>query len=504
MSAPELQEKFQLYNALGKKLTPFRPIQPPHVGLYVCGPTVYGDVHAGNIRTFLSFDILQRFLRYIGYEVRYVRNITDVGHLTGTDQHTGEDKVAQAAKRMHVDPYVLTEHYTRSFRSAMHAFGIQPPQLEPRATAHIDEQLQLIARLFKAGYAHEVDGSVYFDLQAYQKKHPYGQLSGRDTENLYTQTRTLKGQQAKRHPHDFALWKRVEKEHLMQWHSPWGMGAPGWHLECSAMSEKYLGRFFDIHGGGMDLKFPHHECELAQAIGAYGNLPAAYWVYANMLTVDGQKMSKSADNVLTFNHLTQGTHPRLPKPYSPMVLRFFMLQTHYGSVLNFSADAVAAAEKGYIRLMNGLQLIKELHYPEEYENSPIDEAQQATVLTACNACADAMCQDLNTSATLAALFSLLKSIHALKSKQLAFGALGKSSFHRLQRTYIDYVEHVLGLEPPPGPSGVHLLKSLITLYKEAKCAKQYDVVDSIRVQLRAAGITLQDLATGEVQWSYAE
>ena len=497
----DLQSKFQVYNALSRRLELFRPIRRPQVGMYVCGPTVYNDVHAGNIRTFLSFDVLQRFLSYIGYEVRYVRNITDVGHLTEEAEDAGKDKIEQAAKRLELEPRSLAERYTRRFHEAMSAFGIQPPQLEPRATAHIPEQTAFIVRLLEVGYAYEVAGSVYFDLQAYKKRHPYGQLSGLKTEELYTQTRDLQGQAEKRHPLDFALWKSAGPERLMQWDSPWGKGVPGWHLECSAMSLKYLGSSFDIHGGGMDLKFPHHECELAQAIGAQGTSPARYWMYTNMLTVEGEKMSKSAGNTLTYSHLIDGSHSLLPDRYSPMVLRFFMLQTHYSSPLDLSAAAIKAAQKGYIRLMNGLRIIKNMPFVAEKE--PEDKTQQAEVIAACKACDEAMCQDLNTALALGSLFALLKKINALHSKSLSFGALGETCFAQMQRTYVDYVEQVLGLVPPV-LRGEQMLKSILSAYKEAKLNQQHSIVDNIREQLRATGISLQDSATGEVGWSYAE
>lgn len=502
MSATELKEKLHIYNALSGKVEPFRPLRPPEVGLYVCGPTVYGEVHIGNIRTFLSFDILQRFLTYIGYKLHYVRNITDVGHLTEEATETGEDKVEEAARSMRLNPIQLTEYYTRRFHEAMAAFGIMPPHIEPRATAHIAEQVTLIQQLLKAGYAYEAEGSVYFDLPAYEKAYPYGELSGRRTEALYTQTRVLTGQSAKRHALDFALWKKAAPDRLMQWPSPWGQGLPGWHLECSSMAHKYLGTQFDIHGGGMDLKFPHHECELAQSRAAYGKTPARYWMYANMLTVKGEKMSKSAGNILTFQDLKAGEHPLIPKVYVPMVWRFLMLQTHYGSPLDLSAEAIEAAQRGYMRLMNGLRIIKTLSYSSDSTSE--DKTQQAEVEAACSACAAAMCQDLNTALALGALFTLLKKINALYSGRLSFGALGERHFLQLQRTYVDYVEQILGLGPPAGPSGPHLMKELLIIYKEAKRKQAYWLVDKIRAVLRSSGISLQDQTTGEIDWRYTE
>ena len=500
MPTTDLQSKFQIYNALSRRLEYFRPLRSPRVGMYVCGPTVYSEVHVGNIRTFLSFDILRRFLSYIGYEVLYVRNITDVGHLI-EEREEGEDKVEQAARRKQLEPSILTEYYIRHFQEAMAAFGIDPPQLEPRATAHIYEQIQLTSRLLEVGCAYEVSGSVYFDLQAYEKKHPYGELSGRKTEKLYTQTRNLEGQAEKKYPLDFALWKRATPDRLMQWDSPWGKGFPGWHLECSAMSLKYLGRTFDIHGGGMDLKFPHHECEMAQSVAAYGQSPARYWMYTNMLTIEGEKMSKSADNVLTYRNLIDSKHELFSLPYSPMVLRFLMLQTHYRSSLDFSVAAMESARRGYLRLMNGLRLLREMKFVEDSEQE--DKAQQAEIITNCEGCDTAMCQDLNTATTLASLFALLKKINALQSGRLSFGAVGKVCFEQLRRTYVSYVEEVLHLKPPTLPEQ-YLLKSMLSIYEKAKCNQQYALVDTIRKQLREIGISIQDTAKGKVEWSYVE
>ena len=497
MPTTDLQPKFQIYNALSKRIEFFRPLRPPLVSLYVCGPTVYSEVHLGNIRTFLSFDILQRFLSHIGYEVLYVRNITDVGHLT----EESEDKVEQAARRQQISPSVLTEYYIRHFHEAMAAFGIRAPQLEPRATAHVYEQIQLITRLLEAGYAYEVSGSVYFDLKAYEKNYSYGQLSGRRTEELYAQTRSLEGQTEKKHTLDFALWKRAAPDRLMQWDSPWGKGVPGWHLECSAMSLKYLGHTFDIHGGGVDLKFPHHECEIAQSVAAYGQSPAKYWMYTNMLTVEGEKMSKSAGNILTYKNLTEAEHELLRLPYAPMVLRFLMLQTHYSSPLDYSSEAIEAAHRGYLRLMNGLRLLHDMQFIEDGKQE--DKAQQAEITANCKACDTAMCQNLNTASTLAALFSLLKKINALHSRQLSFSSIGKAYFEQLKCTYVNYVEEILYLKPPTPPEQ-QLLKGILSIYQSAKRNQQYTLVDDIRKQLRRAGISVQDTAKGEVAWSYAE
>ena len=330
---------------------------------------------------------------------------------------------------------------------------------------------------------------------------PTGELSGRKTEELHTQTRDLQGQAEKKHPLDFALWKRAASDRLMQWDSPWGKGVPGWHLECSAMSQKYLGRTFDIHGGGMDLKFPHHECEIAQSVAAYEQTPARYWMYTNMLTVRGEKMSKSVGNVLTYKSLTEGRHELFQLPCSPMVLRFLMLQTHYRSSLDFSSLAIESARRGYLRLMNGLRLLREMKFVED--KKPEDKAQQAEITASCEACDTAMCQDLNTATTLAALFSLLKKVNALQSGRITFGAVGKVCFDQLRRTYLNYVEEVLHLSPPTLPEQ-HLLKSMLSIYEEAKRNHQYVLVDTIRKQLREIGVSVQDTAKGKVEWSYTE
>ena len=497
-----LQRKFRIYNAISGQVEPFRPLHPPKVGMYVCGPTVYGDVHLGNIRTFLSFDVLQRFLNYMGYALRYVRNITDVGHLTEEIEDRGEDKVEQAARTQRLEPLELTQRYTRRFHKAMEDFAIRPPQIEPRATAHIAEQIQMIDHLLKSGYAYEIEGSVYFDLIAYQKTHNYGQLSGRKTEELYARTRKLEGQGLKRYALDFALWKRVAADRLMKWDSPWGKGVPGWHIECSAMSRKYLGKSFDIHGGGMDLKFPHHECELAQSKASSGEIPARYWLYVNMLTINGKKMSRSEGNVYTLSQLGEEGHPLFPKSCSPMVLRFFMLQTHYASPLDVSRQAIEAAQKGYIRLANGLRWIRNTSYTSDSGGE--DKEQQAEVMAQCQGCVDAMCYDLNTAAALGFLSGLLRKINALRSGQLAFGSLGKACFDKMKRTYLEYTEEVLGLSEPSPSSSAQLLESLLALYKEAKRGQRYEIIDILRKQLRQEGIHLQDRANGEVEWSYAE
>ncbi|MDP4679186.1 MAG: cysteine--tRNA ligase, partial [Cyclobacteriaceae bacterium] len=344
----------RVQNSLTGKKELFNPINAPYVGMYVCGPTVYSEVHLGNVRTFMSFDIIYRYLMFIGYKVRYVRNITDVGHLVD-DSDTGEDKIGKKAKLENLEPMEIVQRYTDDFHKVMYQFNALPPSIEPSATGHIIEQIEMVQKLLDNGLAYESNGSVYFDVYEYQKKNHYGKLSGRIIEELISNTRKLDGQDEKSNSTDFALWKNASDNHIMKWSSPWGMGFPGWHLECTAMSTKYLGKTFDIHGGGMDLKFPHHECELAQSIGTHGEEPVKYWIHTNMLTINGQKMSKSLGNSFLPRELFKGDHDLLDRPYSPMTVRFFMLQSHYASTLDFSNYALLAAQKGYKKLMNGLR-----------------------------------------------------------------------------------------------------------------------------------------------------
>ena len=488
----------KVYNTLERKLANFTSIHQDHVGIYVCGPTVYGEVHMGNIRTFLGFDIMQRYLKYLGYKVRYVRNITDVGHLT----EQAEDKIEQAAKLLRKEPMELIDFYIRAFHHTMDSFNIQPPTIEPRATTHITEQIELISKILEKGFGYVSKGSVYFDLEAYEKVHNYGQLSGRKTKELYSHTRALSGQDAKHSALDFALWKQATETHLMQWPSPWSRGVPGWHLECSAMSIKYLGEKFDIYGGGMDLKFPHHECSIAQSIAATETHPAKYWLYVNMLTLNGEKMSKSAGNILTPSNILENKYIS-SKANGHMILRFFMLQAHYRSPLNFSKEALKAAEKGYFKLMNSLRVIKNIQYTEEnqehIENNIIDE-----IILYCKSCEEAMLTDFNTALALSALFSLSKKIQAIHHHTLPLSALDKACFTRLKETYISYTEDILGLRPPHAPNGLKLLEEIIELYKESKRTQQHELIDKMRRHLQAQGIALQDMPGGKVQWSYKE
>jgi cysteinyl-tRNA synthetase len=496
-----MQSQLKIYNSLTKEKELFEPIKPPFVGMYVCGPTVYSDVHLGNVRTFLSFDIIFRYLRHLGYTVRYVRNITDVGHLE-SDADEGEDKISKKAKLENVEPMQIAQRYANGFHRIMDKFNILDPDIEPTATGHIQEQIDWISQLLKKGLAYEINGSVYFDVQKYNKDHQYGILSGRVVEELMDGLRTLEGQEEKQHKADFALWKRANPSHIMRWHSPWGDGFPGWHLECSVMSSKYLGDQFDIHGGGMDLKFPHHECEIAQSVGVHGNPPVKYWVHTNMLTVNGQKMSKSVGNSFLPEELFTGQHQVLDQAYSPMTARFFMLQSHYSSTLDFSNTALKAAAKGYKKLMNGLHQARQLKY-QENPGQEVNTKLGAQIEGIVENLYRAMNDDFNTAQAIAQLFNLLKKINSMVTGQLKSAELGQEVFDKLIKIYCTFTEDVLGLkeEPPANASG--FLEIVLEMYAAAKSERDYDKVDRIRQQLKHEGIVLKDMKES-IGWAYDE
>jgi cysteinyl-tRNA synthetase len=496
-----MQSRLKIYNSLTKVKEVFEAISPPHVGMYVCGPTVYSDVHLGNVRTFLSFDVIYRYLMHLGYKVRYVRNITDVGHLTD-DSDDGEDKIEKKARLENLEPMEVVQKYTNGFRKVMQQFNILEPSIEPSATGHILEQIELIEKLLENGLAYQTDGSVYFDVNKYNETHNYGKLSGRVIEDLIAGVRELDGQDEKRNKADFALWKKAVKGHIMKWHSPWGLGFPGWHLECSVMSTKYLGETFDIHGGGMDLKFPHHECEIAQCVGASGKDPVKYWIHTNMLTVNGQKMSKSLNNSFLPDELFTGKHSLLDQPYSPMTVRFFMLQSHYSSTLDFSNDALKAAAKGYKKLINGLGICYDLKYASSVDEVP-SEQQQSQVDQIIANCYHAMNDDFNTARAIAQLFNLLKKINSISTGQLSPGQLGEEYFDKLINTFKTFVQDILGLleeKPVDFESFLHIL---LDVYAEAKNNRQYDKVDQIRARLKALGIVVKDMKN-KIGWAYEE
>ncbi len=494
-----MQNHLKIYNTLTRQKELFVPLHPPLVGMYVCGPTVYSKAHLGHARSAISFDVIFRYLKHLGYRVRYVRNITDVGHLEG-DHDEGEDKVTRQACLEALEPMEVVQGYTNSYRRDMALLNVLPPSIEPSASGHIPEQIAMIEQIIQADLAYQAQGSVYFNVAAYSKDYHYGRLSGRVLEDLLVGTRTLSAQQEKRSPLDFALWKKASPAHLMQWSSPWGKGFPGWHMECSAMATKYLGKQFDIHGGGIDLLFPHHECELAQAQAALHTPMAKYWLHNNLITINGQKMGKSLGNSVTLEALFRGTHPLLDQPYGPMALRFFVLQAQYRSPLSFSNESLKAAHIGYVKLTNGLKTLSEMNSSED-NASVLDPSLSAQVRQHCDRCYDAMNDDFNTVRLIAALFSLLKTIHVLKHSHRGVAALDKATFEHLKSTYATFVQDILGLREETQLSASALLDVLLELYIQAKARKQYDQVDSIRVQLKKMGVALQDTSQG-LQWRY--
>jgi cysteinyl-tRNA synthetase len=488
-----------LTNSLTGKKEAFNPINPGRVGMYVCGPTVYNDVHLGNVRTFLTFDIIARYFRYLGYKVRYVRNITDVGHLEN-DADEGEDKIAKKARVEQLEPMEVVKHYTEGFHHVMRQFNILPPSIEPSATGHLVEQIEIVKKLIEKGLAYEVNGSVYFDVMTYSKDHHYGILSGRVIEDLMESGRKLDSQDEKRNKIDFALWKKASPYHIMRWPSPWSEGFPGWHIECTVMSTKYLGETFDIHGGGMDLKFPHHECEIAQAVGAHGKDPVHYWIHSNMLTVNGQKMSKSLGNSFLPRELFSGNHSLLQKGFSPMTVRFFMLQSHYSSTLDFSNDALLAAEKGFRKLANSLVIVKKLSHPGGSGNP----AQKEELTRLVNELQQNMSDDFNTAKTLAVLFEMSSRINDFKSGNLALSAVDIETFENFKQAYIGFMEEVLGLKEEEEHDH-DLMKGIITvlieLRKKARQDRNYALSDHIRDDLKKLGVQLMDGKDGEMSYT---
>lgn len=490
--------KLKVLNSLTRKKEEFIPLDPPYVGMYVCGPTVYSDVHLGNVRTFLSFDVINRYLRFIGFKVRYVRNLTDVGHLLDN----GEDRISKKAKLDNLEPMEIVQKYTLDFHTVMETFNALPPDIEPSATGHMLEQMVMIDALLEKGYAYESNGSVYFDVNRYNEDHPYGTLSGRKVEDLLEQTRDLDGGEDKRSGLDFALWKKAAPEHIMRWNTKWSDGFPGWHLECSAMSTKYLGDEFDIHGGGMDLKFPHHECEIAQNQGSTGKGGAKYWLHTNMLTVNGQKMSKSLGNSFLPRELMSGDHELLDRGYSPMTIRFFMLQSHYASTLDFSNDALDGARKGFAKLSNAIRTIKNLDWPEGLEEE-INPKQADQISKFCDNCYFAMNDDFNTALTIGHLFNIVKKINSLFTGQLSFQEVGQETFNRMKETFLGFTEDVLGLKYESDLDGEALIKIILEEYKEAKRDRNFEKVDELRAHLKVQGVVVKDMKD-RVDWAFEE
>lgn len=489
-----MEQPLFIYNSITREKEKFTPIIPGHVGLYVCGPTVYSDVHLGNVRTFLTFDMVLRYLQFIGYKVRYVRNITDVGHLVG-DADEGEDKIAKKAKLENLEPMEVVQKYTNGFHDVMRLFNILNPSIEPTATAHIIEQIEMIQEIIANGYAYESNGSIYFDVRKYSENYAYGKLSGRVIDDLISNSRELDGQDEKRDSLDFALWKKADEQHLMKWNSPWGQGFPGWHIECSVMSTKYLGKSFDIHGGGMDLKFPHHECEIAQNVGATGHEPVRYWMHGNMLTVNGRKMAKSEGNGFTPEELVTGNHKLLDKGYSPMTVRFFFLMGHYASTLDFSNEALQAAERGF-KKMNAA--IKTLALITPSETSEYDTKKLV------QACFDAMNDDFNTPILISQLFEAVRVINSAKEGTIK---LNSENIEELKKMFSDFYLQVLGLinEDSGESSGLSesLMSLILKLRSDAKANKDYATSDKLRDGLAAIHIQIKDTKDG-VSWSHEE
>ena len=477
-------QELKIYNSLSGKKEIFKPLSEGHIGMYVCGPTVYSNVHLGNCRTFMSFDMIFRYFRHLGYKVRYVRNITDAGHLVD-DAEDGEDKIAKKARLEKLEPMEVVQRYTVDFHNILQKFNFLPPSIEPTATGHIIEQIEIIKEILEKGYAYEANGSVYFDVANFNEDHEYGKLSGRKLEDMIANTRELTAQDEKKSPQDFALWKKAEPQHIMRWPSPWGDGFPGWHLECTAMSTKYLGETFDIHGGGMDLKFPHHECEIAQAEASNGHSPVNYWMHANMLTLNGKKMAKSTGNSILPGEIFSGDNTLLSKAFSPSVVRFFMMQAHYTSILDLSNDALLASEKGFHRLMDAIKILKNL---DTAKNSDFDIAAWK------QKCYDAMNDDFNTPILIAQLFEAVKHINAIKEERESISLEDKTL---LLSTINAFVFDVLGLEDKNDTEGdtdklSGVVELLIQLRKEARDNKDFATSDKIRDQLAAMGIQLKD------------
>lgn len=483
-----MEHKLIIYNTLTRKKELFTPIHEPHVGLYVCGPTVYGDPHLGHARPAITFDILFRYLKYLGYKVRYVRNITDVGHLEN-DADEGEDKIAKKARLDQLEPMEVVQYYTNRYHKAMDALNVLPPSIEPSASGHIIEQIEFTQKILDAGYAYESEGSIYFDVEKYDKDYHYGKLSGRNIDEMLETTRDLDGQSEKRRSVDFALWKKAAPEHIMRWNSPWSVGFPGWHMECSAMGTKYLGEEFDIHGGGMDLMFPHHECEIAQSNAALGKETVKYWMHNNMITINGQKMGKSLGNFITLEEFFTGQHRLLNKPFSPMTIRFFILQAHYRSTVDFSSEALEASEKGLERLMEGYARLQKL---TPAATSTVD-IQGIT-----EKCEAAMLDDLNTPIVISHLFDTLRIINLVHDGK---ATINQEDLSSLQATFKLYMEDIMGLESKmAGAEGVEAYEKavdlLLNIRLEAKQNKDWATSDKIRNELTALGFEIKDTKDG--------
>ncbi len=496
-----IKSQLKIYDSLTREKKVFEPLNESFVGMYVCGPTVYNHVHLGNCRTFTSFDVIFRYLKFLGYTVRYVRNITDVGHLVN-DADEGEDKIAKEAKANDLEPMEVVQKYTSGFHQIMRELNNLSPSIEPTATGHIIEQIEMAKALLEKGLAYEVNGSVYFDVEKYHEQKHYGRLSGRKIEELATGQREIEGTKDKKSPLDFALWKKAIKGHIMRWPSPWGEGFPGWHIECSAMGKKYLGEVFDIHGGGMDLKFPHHECEIAQASGVTGQDPVQYWMHTNMLTVNGQRMGKSVGNAILPQELFKGDHELLDKAYSPMVLRFAMLQTHYRSTMDLSNDALRAAEKGYKRLINALNALEKLTTlksdTQEIDNK-LDEEINKLVDTIFHGLND----DFNTARAIASLFNLVKKINGFYTGQLNLQDISNQTFNRTYKAFKAVFFDILGLKVEAPADAEKLIENFVNEYKKAKSIRDFEAVDRMREYFKENGLAFRDMKE-KIDWVLEE
>jgi cysteinyl-tRNA synthetase len=490
-----MKSQFIIYNTLTRRKEVFTPLVEGKAGMYVCGPTVYSDSHLGHARPFITFDLLYRYLRFLGYKVRYVRNITDVGHLENEAEESGEDKISKKAKVEQLEPMEVVQKYLNTFRRNMEQLNVLSPDIEPTASGHIIEQQQYIDAIMEKGYAYEVNGSVYFDVEKYNGQYRYGKLSGRNLEDVRSNSRELEGQQEKKNPFDFALWKKASPEHIMRWPSKWGEGFPGWHLECSAMSAKYLGEVFDIHGGGMDLVFPHHECEIAQSTASQGKEAVRYWVHNNMITINGQKMARSLGNFITLDQLFSGNHPVLTKAWSPMTIRFFILQAHYRSTIDFSNDALQASEKGLERLMAAVESLRSL---------PVSKESTVQVSDLKEKCYVALNDDLNSPIAIAHLFDGVRMINSVKTGQ---EYISEEELEELRNFFNLMIFDILGLkqENSSDRRDHELLESMVDfilrLRQEAKEKKDWATADEIRNELVEMGIEIKDTRDG-FEWNY--
>ena len=485
-----------IYNSLSRQKEIFRPLHPERVGMYVCGPTVYGDGHLGHARPAITFDILFRYLRHLGYKVRYVRNITDVGHLEH-DADDGEDKVAKKARLEQLEPMEVVQFYLNRYHQAMDALNVLPPSIEPHASGHIIEQIEYIKKILDSGYAYESEGSVYFDVPRFNREHGYGRLSGRNIDELLSTTRELDGQSEKRNPADFALWKKAAPEHIMHWPSPWSEGFPGWHLECSTMGEKYLGEQFDIHGGGMDLKFPHHECEIAQSVAHNGRDAVRYWMHNNMITINGKKMGKSLGNFITLEEFFTGSHPLLAQAYSPMTIRFFILQAHYRGTVDFSNEALQAAEKALGRMLDGYRRLAELK-PSQESTVDVSDLERR--------CYEALDDDLNTPVLIGVLFDAVRIINMVKDGKATATADDIAVLRAVMDTFLAWILGIhtetyaqadgSGSEAKPFADAVDLL---LEIRSQAKKNKDWATSDLIRDRMAAIGFDVKDTKDG-VEW----